>query len=488
MKDNTFRYCPCGKCEACRSLKSYQWKKRLDSEMSCNSYTLAFTLTYDEAHRPNVLVDSNTGHIDYCHFEDKPTLFAPPDVVASLSKYKLRRDGKYLVPVVCHYDIKEFIKRLKVYAPHIRWFIQSEIGPTTLRPHYHGLLFFSLYEPEYIKSCIYKAWPKCNWSLPEHQKSIHTCNSTAYCTAYVASVLVLPKFHNYGRFAQFHYASTRPPIGELSYSSDDLRKYATGDTIEVSRYDIKSNEYSVVPFLRSMEDKHFPKLPNYGLLNDSARKLLLKSYLYFAPNRQIIIHRSKVYRFGQYAERFSRFIENHPIFYELCSPALSSDSSLYRIYRASRTYCRKCVESHPLFVDYCYDLHCYKVEMAKLRSQYLYEEDFCNRRGLSPRWLIFKDLEFVKTYQDSFGFVDDWVEYTLNGYGYDDIDDFNRSWSYYVLSKNSDCQAYFDRIHNIIHESHKSKANRSYQYQAKIDYLDNILDSQKNYSSRFGKK
>ena len=225
-----YQYVPCGKCEACRSLQAFTWKKRLDAEVQSNHWTLMFTLTYDENHLPFVFVDTN-GKVEYHHLESHPTMSVSSDVLKDLDKYyKLinNRDGKlpyYKVPVICHYDVQDFIKRLKFYAPKIRWFISSEIGPTTLRSHYHGLLFFNEYDPEIVKTYIYKAWSKCDWSLPENQESIHLTTKTSYCTSYVACVQSLPLIHSFERFAQFRYTSNRPPIGSFVYSQSNISAY-----------------------------------------------------------------------------------------------------------------------------------------------------------------------------------------------------------------------------------------------------------------------
>lgn len=93
---------------------------------------------------------------------------------------------------------------------------------------------------------------------------------------------------------------------------------------------------------------------------------------------------------------------------------------------------------------------------------------------MSPRWLIFKDLEFVHTYQNAFGIVPDWVEFALSSYGFDNIEDFTSNYRNYALGNNSDCKAYFNRIHKILHESHKTKANRSY---TRKPVYDSLVDS-----------
>ena len=181
---NEVHFVPCGKCEACRSLKSFVWKKRLDSEMKSHHYTMAITLTYDDAHVPFVNVHRDTGFCELNYLEKSPTLFVPKEIIDDLGQYyAVNKDDTFTVLTVCHYDLQLFIQNLKFYAKNVRWFIQSEIGPSTFRPHYHGLLFFSEYDPEFIKACVFKAWQKCDWSLRQHQDSIHLCYSTSYCTS-----------------------------------------------------------------------------------------------------------------------------------------------------------------------------------------------------------------------------------------------------------------------------------------------------------------
>ena len=109
---------PCGKCVECLSQKRNDWSVRLYYEMQKYSTPPAFiTLTYDDDHLPT-MVDVDTGE---------------------------------LVPVVSKRDLQLFFKRLRKRVPGIRYFFCSEYGPTTNRPHYHGIIFnlpqkyFSLY-------------------------------------------------------------------------------------------------------------------------------------------------------------------------------------------------------------------------------------------------------------------------------------------------------------------------------------------------------
>lgn len=95
---------PCGKCMACRINRTREWTTRLLHEQCLSSSSYFITLTYDDEHLPR---DDN----------DNP----------SVSKR----------------DIQLFLKRLRKYdyESKIRFFISSEYGPQTQRPHYHGILF-----------------------------------------------------------------------------------------------------------------------------------------------------------------------------------------------------------------------------------------------------------------------------------------------------------------------------------------------------------
>lgn len=96
--------CPCGKCLACRVNRTREWTARLLNEMLYSESAYFVTLTYDEEH-----VKRN----DFGFAE------------------------------VNKEDIQKFLKRLRKRCPNsnIRYFIVSEYGPQTLRPHYHGCFF-----------------------------------------------------------------------------------------------------------------------------------------------------------------------------------------------------------------------------------------------------------------------------------------------------------------------------------------------------------
>lgn len=105
---------PCGKCMAC--LRDYQnaWSIRIQEEFRNYGYGYFFTLTYNNDTVPTV-VDTDSGR---------------------------------LYQSVCKSHVQDWLKRFRTRllrkngkAKEIKYFITSEYGPRTLRPHYHGVIF-----------------------------------------------------------------------------------------------------------------------------------------------------------------------------------------------------------------------------------------------------------------------------------------------------------------------------------------------------------
>lgn len=170
--EKPFVYVPCGKCECCRNSDSMSWRIRLQEHFFSSSSAYFVTLTYD----------------DSClHFE------------------QCFSDGKFygFHPVVNKQDVQKFFKRLREHfkpfmseGEKISYFLVSEYGPTTYRPHYHFIIFnlpklssVSEVNDYKIKTSIQKIWhngfvvvDKCNE------------NRIAYCTKYMSCQTVLPKY------------------------------------------------------------------------------------------------------------------------------------------------------------------------------------------------------------------------------------------------------------------------------------------------------
>lgn len=102
----------CGKCLQCKLDRSKQWADRLMLEALDYEYNWFTTFTYDDDHVPVVEYVNKNGEV-----KELKTL-----------RYK---------------DFQDFMKRLRKKFPDIKikYLCCGEYGETTLRPHYHAIIF-----------------------------------------------------------------------------------------------------------------------------------------------------------------------------------------------------------------------------------------------------------------------------------------------------------------------------------------------------------
>jgi len=191
---------PCGRCIGCRLKYSRIWADRCMLEASYHNSNVFLTLTYDNEHLPEPLSGSP---------------------INPLEKRQLQL----------------FIKRLRKKFPDqkIRYFACGEYGGTSMRPHYHLILFglklddlkllyknddqFRYYTSDSIYSC---------WSYGYH---IITSVNWDVC-AYVARYIVKKQYgigasvyDDYNFPAEFTLMSRKPGIGRDFYEDHKLEIY-----------------------------------------------------------------------------------------------------------------------------------------------------------------------------------------------------------------------------------------------------------------------
>lgn len=175
-------FVPCGRCQACIFNNANEWRSRLEIEYENASSSYFVTLTYDDAKLPLGNCSDSLGN-------------------------------SFIAPVVCKRDIQLFLKRLRKSHPHskIRYFIVSEYGPRTLRPHYHGILFGLPYKNTGGEKAIVDATKAIERSWLNGFVTIDkvTFGRIAYVTKYLSCVTDLPEYLP----KPFRLMSTRPAIG-----------------------------------------------------------------------------------------------------------------------------------------------------------------------------------------------------------------------------------------------------------------------------------
>lgn len=192
----------CGRCTACLSSRKNSWVTRLQQEYRCSINSIFFTLTYNDMHTPRMNALSVTSKT----------------------------------------DIQNFMKRLRklLKITGLRYFIISEYGPKTLRPHYHGILFnlptdlskinLDVHFPtprnkiEWlygITKCIERAWQKNGEPMGFVTVDEVTGPRINYVAKYCLAFRLLPHSYRTKEARPFLLSSRKPGIG-AGYITDDI--------------------------------------------------------------------------------------------------------------------------------------------------------------------------------------------------------------------------------------------------------------------------
>ena len=155
VQDSRVGLRPCGQCAACMVQKHLQWKFRLTQEVLANDLALWLTLQYDDDHL--FLID-NRPAVNKVHCQN---------YFRKLRKYFHKNDLKVI----------------------FTYFLVSEYGPLTNRPHYHVLLLFKLPKMEIEPLLILrqKIYEQCKerWYHGHVQAELFHKGVIRYLTKYV---------------------------------------------------------------------------------------------------------------------------------------------------------------------------------------------------------------------------------------------------------------------------------------------------------------
>lgn len=176
------RFVPCGKCNACLVRQRSEWTYRLQQEMKVNPVAYFVTLTYSPEEVP------------ICTVHDYQT---------GMDLYSMN---------VSKHDVQKWLKRLrKVLAPKdikLRYYLISEYGPVTFRPHYHAIVFLSKFlNLEHFRSLLADTWLESRTSA-----DVVTEERIKYVTEYCLTRKDIPSYLE----PNFRLMSRNPGIG-VSY-------------------------------------------------------------------------------------------------------------------------------------------------------------------------------------------------------------------------------------------------------------------------------
>lgn len=346
--------CACGHCLECAQKYQNDWSFRLSCEAIYWKHVYFVTLTYDNDNLPLQTIADDT------YLEDANAAVASLPPTKSRIAFLRNDSNKYIfnvlsgsqvgdfLPEVNKTDCQLYLKRLREslrlkYNSFIKFFLCSEYGPNTFRPHYH-LLIYSHLPVGLISSVIVDSWQlgevKYKEIIYDHSPTGDFQNVSGYVSKYVSKPTVFESpWVNFG-FVRKPFRLMSKGLG-FHYVANICAQYLQRWCREYPAL-FKSMEYD------GINDKFHIEYGN--LATSSILKLDKKKYNKLASellNNFVYLRTTK--KGKQYFFHFPRFFQNFifplrqtkQFVYEVSTKSfhyrtvkvLDSESALYRFYK-----------------------------------------------------------------------------------------------------------------------------------------------------------
>lgn len=277
---NEFLYVGCRKCSSCLNKRAIHWIERIENECKLHRYSVFFTLTYDNEHLP---------YYSRVWNDDKQKFEMISNRSGDSGKVLPERFNDVSIPVThfdkkciayaCRDDIKLFFKRLRSridyyykknslsvvsYEKRIRYFICSEYGPRTNRPHYHGIVWLDS-EPAFraFENFLSKSWQ--NGSV---DYSIVQSSAASYVAKYVNGNSSLPEVLRTEFTRTFNLQSKKPCIGYCESDEAEIQREFYEESYGRVELDVATKCAVYVQPALSLESRYFPKCTGYRRVSD----------------------------------------------------------------------------------------------------------------------------------------------------------------------------------------------------------------------------
>lgn len=271
----------CGKCEACLNRHASFWVKKLRAEQRSWRFCMFVTLTYEDKYLPVLHIDD----VDDVAFDlNNDTRIPISQLITKDSKsnkYMFSRLRSRLGLPYCNTDlIQKFHKRLNKYIhdnytkkyQNFRYFLATEISPTTHRPHHHGLYFFNSREvARDFKEILFATWQYSNNFERGVQAEQVTGNAASYVAQYINCFANLPAVYKDTKLRPRFYFSKSPSLGSLLPLDEEVCELFTRCSPTRIEYDAKRNIYVRVRIPFSLENRLYPRIAGFDKTDYSCR-------------------------------------------------------------------------------------------------------------------------------------------------------------------------------------------------------------------------
>lgn len=254
----------CGKCIPCLVDKCRSRASLIHAESDFHQYRVFVTLTYAPEHVPTM--DYYYDDLHVAHFIDSENQETLGDL--KISKRKLLSIQAKSSDNKLHYarfsDAQKFLKRLrkhlkKYYNETIRYYIVSEYGPQTFRPHYHAVIFFN---SAHVYGDFGKILSK-TWSLGHFDYSQSRGGASNYVASYINSYVDIPEVFKLRSTHPRQSHSQRFALPTFSSEFKKTYKHSPSSFARIIRHNIHGDISSVAPW-RSFKNFLFPKCNRFN--------------------------------------------------------------------------------------------------------------------------------------------------------------------------------------------------------------------------------
>ena len=403
---------PCRDCAYCRSRRAFELKTRVDNEFIYNAdgSSLLVTLDYSNAGLPvyapsedDSWSSNRIGDSRYTAIPSPDIYYQPvnhPDVCfghlcrTDVERWFVNVRGKFFYDFRPNHKLTYFddFNREDI---RFRYFGCGEYGPTTMRPHYHIVLWFrrKLTDRQiaYVAEIL-----RASWTLGSADvQPIISGGASSYVASYVTGFADLPPVLKSKSLRPFVFFSRSPCVGSGRLSEDEVFKALDKGVIARVGFDEQKKTFVDELFSPQVIARYFPKCQGFGTKN-TIERIRVYSYVRDYIAKHGITKRPDELRLKDI--EFPYRIVSGAMLAKLKASNCSSlvGNRLYWSYAdkyASLVCYRYCAKYNltPELVLRGIDLVYSRYASMMLASQYLEMSDNID----NIQWYILKDLDFL---------------------------------------------------------------------------------------------
>lgn len=363
----------CGHCVLCNYRKSLSWSTRLNLEAQESKYVFFFTLTYADDCLPYMLhvpaFDSLVVPDDTCvdHFGHDERCGLCIDLKSYNWTESDRKSfdsiisSRGFLPILSRRDVQLFVKRVRRSIQtnfiskcsdekekekyKISYAICGEYGPTTFRPHFHGVFMFDNFEiAREISRYIHKAWSYGSSRV----RILGDAKGVDYVSRYVSGLHSLPQFFKLKEIRPFLLVSKSNLIGARALSETEIQRVFDRRSSTFTCFVRKDKKQCELPLWPSLERKFFPKFVGYDYLSYRLRVRLLGlvissrwsfprfKYEVYDYLNSVPFSSDDKFFYSEIREYFELICSKRSSEFARSSSRAASDSALYSLWSAAR--------------------------------------------------------------------------------------------------------------------------------------------------------